>query len=162
HPHVLEAMQRQLQEACHVSSHFAGTTVSRLARRLIELAPRRIGAAWIRDVSGSTACEYAVKIAQKATGKTDGITLFLSHHGQTCFTTALSGNAFRRESFPASAVWPHSLKVPSGYCYRCFYRQSYPSCNLLCVSRIEEFIAYASSGSIAALMIEPVISNGGN
>jgi len=162
HPHVLEAIRRQTDYLCHVSSHFAGTAVSTLADRLVQLAPDRIGAAWIRDATGSTAAECAVKIAQKATGKADVVSLFMSHHGQTIFTTAISGNAFRRANFAMTAVSPHSIKVPGGYCYRCFYKQSYPDCNLLCVTRIDDFLAYASSGSVAALVIEPVMGNGGN
>ncbi len=47
------------------------------------------------DITGSTANECAVKIAQKATGASDVISLFLSHHGQTQFATGISGNAFR-------------------------------------------------------------------
>jgi 4-aminobutyrate aminotransferase len=39
---------------------------------------------------------------------------------------------------------------------------AYPECGLYCVEAIRKFIAYASSGSVACVIVEPVLSNGGN
>lgn len=127
---------------------------------LLDHAPPGITAAWVRDLTGSTANECAVRIAQKATGRGEIVSLFLSHHGQTLYTTGLSGNAFRRAAFPAGPTT--GTKIPAPYCHRCFYGQSYPDCGLLCADRLADFLEFASSGSVAAVIVEPVLGNGGN
>lgn len=62
----------------------------------------------------SEANEGAIKMAQRATGRRDIITLFRSHVGQTMMTAYLSGNAFRKASFPLTL--PGGLHVPDPYC----------------------------------------------
>lgn len=161
HPAVVRAVQEQTAALTHASSEFTRSLASEVVAPLLEAAPAGISSAWVRDLTGSTANECAVRIAQKATGKSDVVSLFLSHHGQTLFTTAVSGNAFRRASVPVSTSGL-SVKAPAPYCHRCFYNESYPSCGLLCADRVQDFVEYASSGSVAAVIVEPVLGNGGN
>ncbi|MER6399896.1 aminotransferase class III-fold pyridoxal phosphate-dependent enzyme [Kitasatospora sp. NPDC001603] len=161
HPRVVSAIRRQLDRGLlHLTSEYTRERATQLLKPLLPYAPEGITAAWMRDITGSTANECAVRIAQKSTGRHEVISLFLSHHGQTLFTTALSGNAFRRAEFPAGP--PTGVKVPAPYCHRCFYGQSFPGCGLMCVDRLDDFIEYASSGSVAAVIVEPVMGNGGN
>lgn len=161
HPQVVRCVSEQLGRIAHVSSHFAAQRVAALRQKLLAFAPPQIDAVWLRDITGSTAVEGAVKIAQKATGKTDIISLFHSHHGQTMYATAISGNAFRRANQPDASVGS-SIKVPAPYCHRCFYQATHPGCGLPCVSRIQDFIDYASSGRVAAVIVEAIQGNGGN
>lgn len=161
HPAVVRSVHAQLDRIAHVSSHFSGDIVESVKRKLLAQAPSGIDTVWLRDITGSTAVEGAIKIAQKVTGKTDVISLFHSHHGQTVYATAISGNAFRRANQP-DAVSSHSIKVPAPYCHRCFFGAQHPGCGLRCVSRIQDFIDYASSGRVAAVIVEPVQGNGGN
>ncbi len=161
HPHVVAAVKAQADRLGHASSVFTKPLGGALAERLLAHAPERLNRAWMRDVTGSTANECAVKIAQAATGRRQVVSFFLSHHGQTMATTAMSGNAFRRAGFPATAT-AETLVVPGAYCHRCFYAQSYPSCGTLCATRIDDFLEFASSGSVAAVLVEPVLGNGGN
>ncbi|MFL6199466.1 MAG: aspartate aminotransferase family protein [Thermoanaerobaculia bacterium] len=161
HPEVVDAVVEQVKRCAHMSSSYAAPYAQEVLRALTELAPDGIDSGWMRDLTGSTANECAVKIAQKYTGNSDVISFFLSHHGQTAFTTSISGNAFRREGFPDTCN-PHSMKVPAPYCYRCHYKASYPSCGFHCVEAIEDYIRYGSNGSVACLIVEPVFGNGGN
>ncbi len=160
HPTVVAAVVAQLGRHSHLSSHLEDPARHELATKLISYAPLAIKAAWIRDLTGSTANECAVRIAQRATGRSETMSLFLSHHGQTIFTTAMAGNSLRRKGFPVTTI--AGTKIPAPYCHRCFYRANYPGCELLCAERIADFIEYASSGSVAALIVEPVLGNGGN
>jgi 4-aminobutyrate aminotransferase-like enzyme len=160
YPAVVDRIVEAVRRGAHLSSSFSTPQSEAVLEQLIDLAPGNIGRGWLRDITGSTANECAIKIAQKATGKTDVLSFFLSHHGQTQAMTAISGNAFRRAGFPSTSH--HSVKVPAPYCYRCFYKARYPGCGFLCVERINDFIEYASSGSIACMIVEPVLGNGGN
>ncbi|MGX5556812.1 aspartate aminotransferase family protein [Bacillus cereus] len=161
HPYVVDKVKQQVEELSHMSSTFTEPYVTEVLDKLIDLSPNGIDAGWMRDITGSTANECAVKIAQKATGASDVISLFLSHHGQTQFATGISGNAFRRKGFVNSNVG-NGIHVPAPYCYRCHYKATYPNCGFLCVEAMNDHIEYASSGSVAAMIIEPILGNGGN
>jgi 4-aminobutyrate aminotransferase-like enzyme len=158
---VVNSLISQIKRCSHLSSSFTKRAGNSLVKILAKQAPENIESGWVRDITGSTANECAIKIAQKKSGKDSVISLFLSHHGQTNSMTAISGNSFRREGFPLSDS-PFSLKVPPPYCHRCPYNASYPGCGMLCVEKINDFIEYASNGSIACMIIEPILGNGGN
>lgn len=160
HPSVTKAMKDQLDGLVHVTSGFQTEPINALARRLVDLAPDRITHAHLKVSGGSAANEGAIKMAQRATGKRDVITLFRSHVGQTMMMAGLSGNAFRRKVLPLAM--PGGLQVPDPYCLRCFYGQQAGNCNMMCVDRISDFLEYASSGSVAAILVEPISGNGGN
>ena len=160
HPALIEAIKRQADSLAYAGSPVVGKIVGELAEKLISISPPNLNRVHLRDLTGSTAVEGAIKIAQAATGKRDVIALFGSHHGQTSWTTDISGNAFRREEIPVHS--PGVVHVPAPNCYRCFYKMKYPECGLYCVDAISEFIEYASSGSVACVIVEPVLGNGGN
>lgn len=161
HPEVVEAVTEQIHKVTHLSSSFAAPYAKAILEQLFKFAPPGIDSGWFRDLTGSSANECAIKIAQIYTKATDVISLFMSHHGQTQFTTSISGNSFRRKGFPDTAN-AHSVHVPAPYCHRCFFGAKYPDCKLMCVERINDFIEYSSTGSVACIIVEPVLGNGGN
>lgn len=160
HPAVIRAIKEQAEQLVHVTSSFQTEPINQLAHRLVELSPKRLTKVHLKVSGGSVANEGAIKMAQRATGRRDIITLFRSHVGQTMMTAYLSGNAFRKENF--ALALPGGLHVPDPYCYRCFYGQHPSSCNFMCVRRLEDFLEFASSGSVAAILVEPISGNGGN
>jgi 4-aminobutyrate aminotransferase-like enzyme len=157
---VIDALHEQLDRSCHLSSEFTRTKSAEIFNMMREFLPPHIGAFWFRDIIGSTANEAAIRIAQKATGKSDVVSLFLSHHGQSVGSTGISGNAFRHRNF--SLPFVGSVKIPAPDCANCFYSQVPERCGMLCARRLEDFVEYASSGQVAALIVEPVLGNGGN
>jgi 4-aminobutyrate aminotransferase len=160
HPEVVAAIRDQADRLIHVTSSFQAGPVNELVQRLVEVSPPNLTKVHLKVSGGSTANEGAVKMAQTATGRRDVLTLFRSHHGQTLMATSLSGEAFRKAPFPH--LFPGVVHVPDPYCYRCFYRQHPSWCGLLCVERINDFIDYASSGSVACIVVEPISGSGGN
>ena len=160
HPAVLDAMKLQMDELIHITSGFQSTPINTLSRMLVDAAPPGIVAAHLKVGGGSEANEGAIKMAQRATGKRDVISLFRSHLGQTLMTAGLSGNGFRRENLQFSVA--NKVIVPDPHCYRCFYRTTPDRCDMLCADRIADFAEYASSGSVAAVVVEPISGNGGN
>ncbi|MGW0517047.1 aspartate aminotransferase family protein [Crossiella sp. NPDC003009] len=160
HPALVKAIQQQAELLVHASSSFQNHPVNDLVRRLVAVSPENIQRVHLKVASGSDANEGAIKLAQRATGRRDIISLFRGHHGQTMATTAISGNAFRRAPFPEVGI--SRLIVPDPYCHRCFYGQRRETCGLMCVNRIDDFIEFASSGSVAAVIVEPITGNGGN
>jgi 4-aminobutyrate aminotransferase-like enzyme len=150
HPEVLQAVQEQAEKLIHVTSTFQTDPINAVVRKLVEVSPENLTLVHPKVSSGSVANEGAIKIAQHYTGKRDVITLFRSHLGQTMMMTSMSGNAFRKEPFPN--LFPGSIQVPDPYCHRCFYKQKPQTCDFLCVDRINDFVEYASSGSVACIV----------
>jgi 4-aminobutyrate aminotransferase-like enzyme len=161
HPHVVKQVQDQVGNLTHMSSTFTEPYTEEVLSHLLKFAPNGIDAGWMRDITGSTANECATKIAQKYTQSSDIVSLFLSHHGQTQFATGISGNAFRRKSFPNSTA-ANAVHVAAPYCYRCPFNSKYPGCGFACIESIADHIEYGSSGSTACMIIEPILGNGGN
>ena len=160
HPEVVEAIRDQAGKLIHVTSKFQTDPSNALVRALAEVAPPGLTKVHLKASGGSDANEGAIKIAQHITGKSDVISLFRGHYGQTIGMIQASGAAFRRKPFTAQL--PGMLHVPDPDCRRCFYKQERETCGLLCVERINDFIDYASSGRVACMILEPISGLGGN
>jgi 4-aminobutyrate aminotransferase len=160
HPEIVRVLQEQAANLVHVTSSLQAEPVLRLARELVRVSPENLTNVHLKVSGGSTANEYAIRMAQLITGRRGVISLFRSHHGQTALTTSVSGNAFRRQSLPL--LYPGSLQVPDPYCFRCFYGHERSSCDLMCVRRMDDFLTYASCGDVACVIVEPISGNGGN
>ncbi len=160
HPEIVAAVQEQAGQIIHVTSKFQTGPLNDLVSALAGVAPSGLTRVHLKSASGSDANEAAIKIAQMKTGNRDVISLFRGHLGQTIGMIAASGAAFRRQPF--SFQLPGVLHVPDPYCKRCFYGQERATCELLCVQRIHDFIDYASSGTVACIIVEPISGNGGN
>ena len=160
HPEIVEIYKSQAAKLIHCSSSFKVKVVEELEIRLASLAPMSNARVMLKSCSGSVANEGAAKIAQHATNSRDFISFFRAHHGQTVFSTALSGNSFRLEPFqmPSSPI----VKVPAPTCSNCFYGKTESTCQSECVTKIDDFIEFSSSGSIAGIFVEPVMGNGDN
>lgn len=160
HKAVLDSVRSQLNMLVHTTSSYMTEPVGNLAKKLVEVSPEGLNKVHLKVCGGSTANEGAIKMAQVVTDKTEVISFFRSHIGQTIYTMNLSGNAFRKKDF--NFPNHNGLLIPAPYCYRCFYNQNPDTCGLLCVERINDFIDFGSSGKIAALIMEPVFGNGDN
>ena len=160
HPAVVAAVREQLDDLVFASSSFRTSATDRVMEQLVEMSPPELTRVNLRSSGGSTANEGAIKIAQWFTGKRDVIVPFRGHVGQSMAATSYNGTSRMRAPFPNQM--PGALHVPGPYCFRCFYRQTPDMCGMWCVDRIEDFIAYASSGSVAAMIIEPISGVGGN
>jgi 4-aminobutyrate aminotransferase-like enzyme len=160
HPEVVETIREQAGSLIHVTSRFQTRPLNELVTRLLDVSPPNLTRVHLKSASGSDANEGAIKIAQHHTGKTDVISLFRSHLGQTLAMIGASGAAFRRAPFPSNM--PGFLHVPDPYCLRCFYRARPDTCGMLCAERVHDFIDFASSGSVACMIVEPISGNGGN
>ena len=162
YPELVDVLKTQIEDLIHVSSSFTGDLAQQVLDSILAHAPAHITNGWMRDIIGSTANEGAVKIANKYNGKNEVISLSLSHHGQTLFATAISGNAFRRKSFSNTMVTQHGI-VPAPYCYRCPYAaKGAPACGYLCAEAIYDYAQYASNGGVSCFIMEPILGNGGN
>src|SRR5262245_12644012 len=70
HPRIAEAATKQLGEVLQVSGKHGTIPAIKLAKRLVELAPRSVNKVFF-STGGSEANEFALKAARQYTKKTD-------------------------------------------------------------------------------------------
>ncbi len=132
-----------------------------LAEKLVSIAPGSSPKKVMLANSGAEAVENAIKFARAATKKSGIISFECAFHGRTLLTMTLTSKVKPyKHGFGPFA--PEVYKVPSAYCYRCYYKSSYPQCGMHCLEKFERFFAAeVSPESIAALIVEPVQGEGG-
>ena len=132
-----------------------------LAERLVKMSPGTFAKKAFFVNSGAEAIENAVKIARHAT-KRPGVLCFEDgFHGRTLLALSLTSKVSPYKAGYAPFVGD-VLRVPYAYCYRCAYGLEHPECGLACVDEIERhFKRHADPESIAAVVVEPVLGEGG-
>ena len=87
------------------------------------------------------------------------ISRYFAYHGTTLATLDAGGMGERKAKFePFSGDFVH---VPPPHCYRCPFGLSYPSCNLACVKNLETAILGEGPETVAAVLVEPIMSGVG-
>ena len=153
HPKVTEAVQKAAGQLmnCH---DYTTPIKMQLLEKLAEIAPgegaKKLTGMQLYD-SGTTAVEAGLRLIRAATGKFEFISFHRDFHGKTMGAVGLA-----RLDVSQGLRAPGFFLVPRGYCYRCEFRQTYPSCGLLCVDYIRTAIREETSGRVAGIVLEPV------
>ena len=163
HPKVVAAIQEAAEEFLHIcGTDFYYQRLAELCGRLARLAPGSSRKRVFLTNSGAEAVDGAIKLARHATGRSAILAFDGAFHGRTYGAMSLtSSKAKQRRRF--SPFLPDVHHVPFGYCFRCTYGRSYPSCELFCVSAIEEdlFARRLDPADVAAMVVEPIQGEGG-
>lgn len=159
HPKVLQAVREQMQNLVH-SCHYQYYVLPpiELAEKLGNVAPGSLSKTFFCN-SGTEAVEGGIRLAKRHTGKHELIAFYRCFHGRTTGTASLTGQSTSKTSM--GPYMPGVIHVPAPYCYRCTVKQEYPECGIACVSLVEEAVEYASSGDVAAIIVEPILADGG-
>jgi 4-aminobutyrate aminotransferase/(S)-3-amino-2-methylpropionate transaminase len=156
---AVAAQAAQLTHGCfHVTPYEAYVA---LAERMNALVPGDFAKKTLFANSGAEAVENAVKIARAATGRQAVIAFEDGFHGRTLLALSLTSKVHPyKAGFGPFA--PEVYRVPYGYCFRCSYNLTYPSCGLHCVDVLEDvFKRYVDASQVAAVIAEPVLGEGG-
>ena len=159
---VVEAIARQAASMTHVCFSVSPyETYISLAERLASVAPGRFAKKTMLVNSGAEAVENAVKIARHATGRPGVLCFEDAFHGRTLLALSLTSKVTPyKKGFDPMVANVH--RVPYAYCYRCAYDDHFPECEFACVSGINTFFRrHVDPATIAAVIIEPVLGEGG-
>jgi 4-aminobutyrate aminotransferase/(S)-3-amino-2-methylpropionate transaminase len=159
---VLKAVQDQIQKYIHTCFHVAMyEPYVELAKRLNEITPGKFTKKTMFANSGAEAVENAIKIARHATGRLATIAFEDAFHGRTLLALSLTSN-MKPYKFGFAPYAPEIYRMPYAYCYRCAFGLEYPSCEIRCAYFLRDFFhTYVSSEQVAALIVEPVLGEGG-
>ena len=157
HPEIVEAIGRACREVMHLLSWLLAPPVIELCRELADLLPPSLGKVMLVSTGGESN-EAALRMAKLYTGRFEVVALTGSYHGLTAGAGAVTYAAGRRGYGPAV---PGTLAVPAPNCYRCPIRHCRDRCDLTCLEVGFELVDGQSVGSLAAFIVEPIISAGG-
>ena len=163
HPRVVEAIKAQADAYLHGCFHVSVyEPYVALAEEINAIAPCAGGKKTMFANSGAEAVENAVKIARHATGKQGIICFEGAFHGRTALAMALTSKVMPYK-YRLGAQLPSVFRAQYPYCYRCPWGREYPSCGVRCASEyFEEFFKYhVSPDEVAAVILEPVLGEGG-
>ncbi len=91
----------------------------------------------------------------------DAIAFEDAFHGRTLLAVSLTSKV-KPYKFGFAPYAPEIYRMPYAYCYRCAFKLEYPSCELHCAYSLKEFFnTYVPAEQVAALIVEPVLGEGG-
>ncbi|MGD9722008.1 MAG: aspartate aminotransferase family protein [Pirellulales bacterium] len=159
HPYVVEKVREQVGKLQHVTTIYLHPTIGQFGEKLAEHMPADSGlkVTYFTN-SGSEANELALLMSREFTGRSEIISLRNSYHGGT--QAAMGLTAIGTWKFPSNP--PAAVKnATPGYCYRCPYGLTYPSCDVRCARDVEPLIRHETSGAPACFIAEPIQGAGG-
>ena len=159
---VESAIRQQLEKYLHLCfsvTPYEGYVA--VAEKLNALAPGKFAKKTLLVNSGAEAVENAVKIARAYSKRPAIIAFNDAFHGRTMMALSLTSKTHPYkagfEPFPGDVY-----RLPYAYCYRCSYGLTYPSCKMACATALEDaFKRVVSAESVAAVIAEPVLGEGG-
>ena len=100
HPHVVKAIKDQVDKHLHVMAYgeYIQSPSNLLAEKLTSLLPSTLNCTYLVN-SGTEANEAALKLAKRATGRTEIVSFHRSYHGSTHGSLSVSGNEKKKNAF---------------------------------------------------------------
>ncbi|OLS27660.1 MAG: Acetylornithine aminotransferase [Candidatus Thorarchaeota archaeon AB_25] len=160
---LVRAGQEQMAKLIHCSGVYHNIPATLLAEKIAGITPSPLTKSFFVN-SGAEAVEGAVKIAKKfavTQGRTGAgvIALEGSFHGRLGLSLTLTGQAKYKKGFGTFANFPGVAHAPMPYCYRC--PLSFPDCDIECARKVKDIIKYHTTADVAAMIVEPVMGEGG-
>lgn len=157
---VLSALIDQAKRLTHAPD---SPTLPRalLAKKLAEVMPKGSKRSMF-GLNGGDALEIAMKLARAHKRRMEMIAFIGGFHGRGTFGCA-SLTSVKQSRVGILPVVPGVFHVPYAYCYRCWFGQEYPECDLWCTKYIERLLEGSMTviSEPAAMVVEPVLGAGG-
>lgn len=158
HPDVVRTVTESVSTLDHLYSGMLSRPVVELARRLTATLPASLGKVLLLT-TGAESNEAAIKMAKLATGRFEIVSFDRSWHGMTSGAASATFSAGRHGYGPPM---PGNLTLPTPNAYRSPFRNADGSYDWK--SELEYGFASVdqqSAGSLAACLVEPILSSGG-
>ncbi len=158
HPDVVSAVSTAVANLDHLFSGMLSEPVVELATKLAATLPAELSKVLLLS-TGAESNEAAIKMAKLYTGKYEIVSFDRSWHGMTSGAAAATFSAGRRGYGPPM---PGNLVLPTPNAYRSPFRHADGTYDW--ESELGYGIAMVdaqSSGSLAACLVEPILSSGG-
>ncbi|EEP81811.1 2,2-dialkylglycine decarboxylase [Uncinocarpus reesii 1704] len=158
HPEIVQVVQKYAAELDHLLSNMISPPVVDLAERLARLLPPSLEKSFFLNTGGES-IEAAIKIAKCYTRKFEIVAFSASYHGLTQGAVSATYSVGRKYGGP---VAPGQLSFPAPYAYRSPFRK--PDGSYDWETEMDygwSMIDRQTVGSLAAFVMEPILSTGG-
>ncbi|HJP76085.1 MAG TPA: aspartate aminotransferase family protein [Pseudonocardiaceae bacterium] len=158
HPDIVATVRHQIGHLDHLFSGMLSRPVVDLARRLADTLPDPLGKVLLLT-TGAEANEAAIRMAKLVTGKHEIVSFARSWHGMTQAAASATYSARRTGYGPAA---PGNFAIPVPNTYRPDFTT--PDGELDWQRQLDhgfDMIDAQSVGSLAACIVEPILSSGG-
>jgi 2,2-dialkylglycine decarboxylase (pyruvate) len=158
HPDVVATVSSAVATLDHLYSGMLSPPVVQLAVRLSATLPASLSKVLLLT-TGAESNEAAIKMAKLYTGRYEVVSFDRSWHGMTSGAASATFSAGRRGYGPPM---PGNLTLPTPNAYRSPFR--HPDGSYDWLSELEygfSIVDAQSSGSLAACLVEPILSSGG-
>ncbi|MER5885328.1 aspartate aminotransferase family protein [Streptomyces sp. NPDC001941] len=158
HPRIVETVQRQVASLDHLYSGMLSRPVVDLARRLAETLPEPLEKVLLLT-TGAESNEAAIRMAKLVTGKHEIVSFARSWHGMTQAAASATYSTGRKGYGPAA---PGNLAIPAPHPFRPDFTT--PDGGLDWRRQLDfgfDMVDAQSTGSLAACIVEPILSSGG-
>jgi 4-aminobutyrate aminotransferase/(S)-3-amino-2-methylpropionate transaminase len=159
---IIEAIKEQVGKYLHTCFHvLMYESYVKLARKLAEITPGDFPRQVLLLNSGAEAVENAVKIARRYTGKRGIIAFENAFHGRTAMAMGLTSQV-KYYKYGFGPFDPGIQRFPYAYSYRAPFGIEPDRYAEYCVQKIEDsFKIYTPAEETAAIIVEPVLGEGG-
>lgn len=158
HPQIVATVQRQVATLDHLFSGMLSRPVVDLARRLAQTLPAPLEKALLLT-TGAESNEAALRMAKLVTGGHEVVSFARSWHGMTQAAASATYSAGRRGYGPGA---PGNFAIPVPNTYRPDVTAADGSLDWRRQLDLAfDLIDAQSTGSLAACLVEPVLSSGG-
>jgi 2,2-dialkylglycine decarboxylase (pyruvate) len=158
HPDVVATVRQGIGELDHLFSGMLSRPVVELARRLAETLPHPLEKALLLT-TGAESNEAALRLAKLVTGRFEVVSFSRSWHGMTAAAANATYSSGRRGYGPTA---PGNIAIPTPHTYHPDVVG--PSGELDWRRQLDnafDLVDAQSVGSLAACLVEPVLSSGG-
>jgi 2,2-dialkylglycine decarboxylase (pyruvate) len=158
HPDVVATVRQGIGELDHLFSGMLSRPVVELARRLAETLPHPLEKALLLT-TGAESNEAALRMAKLVTGRFEVVSFSRSWHGMTAAAANATYSSGRRGYGPTA---PGNIAIPTPHTYHPDVVG--PSGELDWRRQLDnafDLVDAQSVGSLAACLVEPVLSSGG-
>ncbi|MFF1715443.1 aspartate aminotransferase family protein [Streptomyces sp. NPDC058268] len=158
HPEIVATVQRQVASLDHLFSGMLSRPVVDLARRLADTLPAPLEKALLLT-TGAESNEAAIRMAKLVTGKHEIVSFARSWHGMTQAAASATYSAGRKGYGPGA---PGNFAIPVPNAYRPDFTTDDGSLDWRRqLDFAFDLIDAQSTGSLAACLVEPILSSGG-
>src|ERR1700722_5737256 len=159
HPAVVAAVHEQVDRLWHTSVTAFHPKMIEAAAAIVSVTPPSLDQVFLTN-SGAEAVEGAMKLARRATGRSEIIAFVGGFHGRTYGALSLTASkaTYRRGMGP---LLPgiHHIRYP--YCFRYCTHPKGAACDLVEHELLLLFLRTTAPETVAAIIVEPVQGEGG-
>ena len=156
-PRIAKAIQESSTILTHASSVFYNVPQIQLAKKLSDIVDLPLAKSMFIQ-SGADSNEGAILLARRYTGRLNIGAFHLAFHGYSDVTRAISFCGTAPGYGPSI---PNVYAIPTPYCYRCPYGSEKEECSMPELTIGLEVLDHQCPDSLAAIIVEPLVSAGG-